>query len=116
LGGGEDLSGRLVLAGDPERFKVRDCTAGGEVAQGLIVPDHRSQGLYTFKFKGRSGSTAVKGMVVWIDETRHPMRRLGQMVRRFDHLTGIFWRGIGLVVLQLLRQGVQDFLIPGIQV
>ena len=48
LGGGEDLGGGLVLAGDPERLEVCDGAAGGEVAQGLIVADHRPKGLYTF--------------------------------------------------------------------
>ena len=102
LGADDALAGR-ELPGHPQRFKVGQGAAGGEVAQKLRPAEHAGDLGHRLDLHLRAGAAAVAGVVVGIDLHGQRIGGARHRMRRLEHLPGIERMEVGIVVAQAAR-------------
>jgi hypothetical protein len=99
----------MELAGDPEGFEVGKGAAAGEVAKMLRPAEHCGQGSDRLHLHGRTGPPAVEGMIVGVQRHCERVGSAGDRVRRLQHLARIQRVLVGVVVMQLPGNPLENF-------
>ena len=111
---GDDALAGSTLTRHPERFKVGNGAAGGEVAEKVLAPaEHGGNLSHRLDFHLRAGPAAVASMVVGVDGHGQRVGRARHRMRRFEHLPGVEGVEVGVIVGEppghLLKDGGHDF-------
>ena len=111
LGADDPLAGRQ-LAGYPERLKVGESAAGGEVAQMFSPGEHGGDLGNRLDLHLRAGAATVSGMVVRVDLHGQGVGGSRQRMRRLEHLPGVKRMKVGVVISQPMGHNREDLRDP----
>ncbi len=107
IGGGDGFAGS-ELASDPEGFEVGEGSSAGEVAEMLGPVEHLRQSGDGLDLHGGTGAATVESVVVGIDRHGQRIGCAGERMRGLEHLSGIERMSVGVVVVELDRDFVED--------
>jgi hypothetical protein len=100
LSGGEDYVSLLQLPGNPERLEIRNGSAAAEMAE-VRFPSHHPGELGDRLFlHRRARPPSIECVVVGIDMECEFVRKTCNGMRRLQHLAGIQWMEVRVVVLE----------------
>ena len=98
----------MQLAGNPQRLKVGEGSAAGEMAEMLRKTEHLRQRRNRLQLHRRAGASAVERVVVGVQRHRQRIGRARDGMRRLQHLSGVQRVRVGIVVVHPLGNLAED--------
>ena len=98
---------RVQRSRHPQRLQVCHGATAGQMAEMDVPAEQPGDGGDGLFFHRRARAAAVQRMIVGVDPHREQVRQPRDRVRRLQHLAGIQWMRIGVVVAETRRDRAQ---------